>query len=52
MNDKIEYPKWLYHKSLPAAIVQNKDEHDALGEGWFEHPDEAKAKRPFDAKKS
>lgn len=33
-----QYPKWLYHRTLPAVIVNNPDEHKALGDGWAESP--------------
>lgn len=36
--EKIEYPKCVYHKELPAQIVQSKEEHAALGKGWEEAP--------------
>jgi len=34
----LEYPKWLYKYGNEAVIVQNKEEHDALGVGWVESP--------------
>ena len=34
--DYIEYPKWLYHKELPAKLVQSEEEHAALGMEWHE----------------
>ena len=33
-----EFPKWLYHKTEQALIVQNQKEQDALGKGWKETP--------------
>ena len=34
---KIEYPKWLYHETLEALIVQNREEHLLKQrEGYFE----------------
>lgn len=52
---KLEYPKWLYHKTEPAKIVQNKEEHESLGKGWEETPavfakesDETPEKSPAD----
>ncbi len=33
-----QYPKWLYHKSEAAKIVQTKEEHDALIGRWEETP--------------
>ncbi len=35
---KIEYPKWLYHRTEPARIVQDPAEHEALGPEWAESP--------------
>lgn len=32
------YPKWLYHRSEPARIVEDQVEHLALGDGWVESP--------------
>lgn len=29
-----EYPKWKYHGTEPAVIVQDADEEKALGKGW------------------
>jgi len=34
----IQYPKWLYHKTEKAVIVQDEAEHKALGGGWVEVP--------------
>lgn len=46
-DDKIEYPKFLYSAtSEQPALVLTADEHDALGDGWFESPGEAVAKDP------
>lgn len=40
--DKIEYPKYLYSAtSEQPALVHDVDEHESLGDGWFESPDEA-----------
>jgi hypothetical protein len=33
-----QYPKYLYHATEPARIVNNYEEHEALGEGWSEEP--------------
>lgn len=38
MHIAIEYPKWIYHKTEPAKIVQSKEEHEAQGTGWKETP--------------
>ena len=35
-SDYVEYPKWLYHKELPAKLVQSEEEHVALGMEWRE----------------
>lgn len=35
---KVEYPKFLYHKSLEAKVVSSKDEHERLGDDWHEAP--------------
>lgn len=32
------YPKWVYHRSEPARVVENAIEHLALGDGWVESP--------------
>jgi hypothetical protein len=53
------HPKWKYHPTQPACIVQDEDEEAQLGEGWFDSPnqfpaadaesgldDDAKPKRP------
>jgi hypothetical protein len=37
-----QYPKWLYHASEPACIVNDPIEHDAKGPGWFDSPVAAK----------
>lgn len=37
------YPKWLYHAKAEPLMVQSKSQHEALGPGWAESPDEAKA---------
>lgn len=34
----MSYPKWVYHRELPAKIVQHEQEHQALGGGWKESP--------------
>jgi hypothetical protein len=33
-----QYPKWLYHRTNPPVIVNNPDDHKALGDGWAESP--------------
>lgn len=32
------YPKWLYHPSKPAVVVDGEAAHRALGAGWVESP--------------
>lgn len=34
-----EYPRWRYHASKPAQLVQNPQEDKALGEGWADSPE-------------
>jgi hypothetical protein len=34
------YPKWLYHKTEEAKIVQSAEEHKKLGPDWKESPAE------------
>jgi hypothetical protein len=34
----MEFPKWKFHKTSPATIVQNADEESALGSGWKDEP--------------
>lgn len=34
----IKYPSWRYHATLPARIVQNQDESNALGAEWSDAP--------------
>jgi hypothetical protein len=36
--DREEFPKWKYHETQNAVIVQDPDEESALGEGWFDSP--------------
>lgn len=45
------YPKWLYHKTRDAVIVNSKEEHDALGKGWQETPYEKPEKQIEKAEK-
>lgn len=35
---KHEYPKWLYHPTLPARIVKDQEEHAAMPLGWYKSP--------------
>jgi len=32
------YPKWLYHASQAAQIVESAADHEALGPAWHEAP--------------
>lgn len=32
------YPKWQYHASEPARLVNNAEEEKALGPGWVDNP--------------
>lgn len=36
-----EFPKWKYHAEYAAETVEDKEEEEALGEGWFDTPAEA-----------
>jgi hypothetical protein len=38
MNLSTEYPKWKYHRSLPACTVQDPEQEANLGDGWADHP--------------
>lgn len=38
-----EYPKWMFHPSLPAVVVKDPDEEKKLGSDWFERPEQAQA---------
>lgn len=33
-----EYPRWKYHQTEPAVIVQDADEDKALGKAWHNDP--------------
>lgn len=33
-----QYPKWKYHASQPAKIVQTQQQESALGAGWTDSP--------------
>jgi hypothetical protein len=35
---KIEYPKWLYHRTHAPKIVDDPEQHDALGDEWKDSP--------------
>ena len=34
----MEYPKWIYHKTHPAKIVNDPAEHESHGREWKESP--------------
>ncbi len=34
----MHYPKWLYHRTEAAQLVQDPDEQTALGADWAETP--------------
>lgn len=34
----MSYPKWLYHREESPKVVNDPDEHEALGAGWEESP--------------
>ena len=36
------YPKWLYHPTKEAVVVQDEAAHKALGAGWVESPADVK----------
>ncbi len=38
-NPVDEYPKYLFHRDLPARVVANPEQHLALGGAWAETPD-------------
>ena len=40
MPEPEQYPKWKFHISKPALIVNDAAAEAALGEGWYDHPDE------------
>jgi hypothetical protein len=33
-----EYPKWKYHRTLPARTVNDPEQEAALGDGWADTP--------------
>lgn len=36
------HPKWKYHATEQAVVVDDDDSEQALGDGWFDTPAEAK----------
>lgn len=41
---KVEFPKWMYHKTEAPKLVQNESELKGLGKDWKESPIEAEVK--------
>jgi hypothetical protein len=37
------YPKWKYHRTLPARTVADQTAEAALGSGWVDHPSQLPA---------
>lgn len=33
-----QYPKWMYHATKPACVVNDPIEHEELGDDWAESP--------------
>jgi hypothetical protein len=47
----MEYPKWRYHATEKAQIVNDPEHEDAAApeaEGWANHPDQLKPAEPVD----
>lgn len=42
-TDIVQYPKYKYHATEPAKVVESADEDSALGDGWVDAPVEASA---------
>lgn len=38
MEDNTQYPRWKYGAEGQSAIVNDADEEEALGEGWYDSP--------------
>lgn len=38
MEDIIEFPKWKYHRTKEAELVQDAAAEKALGRGWGDAP--------------
>jgi hypothetical protein len=36
--DDGDYPRWMFHRTLPIQLVQSKAEEDALDAGWARSP--------------
>jgi hypothetical protein len=41
-----EYPKWVYHETQPAQIVDSPGQLEALGAGWTTVPGAPAAETP------
>jgi hypothetical protein len=37
-----KYPRWRYHATKPATLVESDKDEKALGGGWFDNPAQAK----------
>lgn len=37
----MNHPKWKYHATLPAVVVDDADAEQDLGLGWYDSPAEA-----------
>lgn len=42
-SEFVQYPKYKYHATEPAKVVDSADEDSALGDGWVDSPVEAPA---------
>ena len=45
------YPRWKYHRTLPARIVADPSAEAELGPEWANHPDELREPAGKPAKK-
>ena len=43
MGEAKLYPAWKFHPAKRPVLVNNAREEDALGDGWYDQPDEAQA---------
>lgn len=39
--DRVVYPRWMFHYALPAVMVNDRRQEEALGPDWFSTPAEA-----------
>ena len=37
---KMNFPSWLYHKSLGAKLIESEKDFKELGKGWIDSPAE------------